>query len=528
MISTSNISLSFGGQKLFDEVNIKFLPGNCYGLIGANGAGKSTFVKVLSGEVEAQTGEVHIDPGMRLSILKQDHFAKDQYTVMEAVLMGNEKLYKIMKEKEEIYGRDPFTDEDGIKASELEAEFGDLNGWEAESETGVILDGLGIETSLHNTLLGDLPSDKKVKVLLAQALIGSPDILLLDEPTNHLDMKAIKWLENFLLHFKNTVIVVSHDRHFLNKVCTHIADIDFRKITSYTGNYEFWKSSSELAQRLRSSENKKSEEKAAELKAFITRFSANASKSSQATSRQKQLDKIQLKDLPRTTRKYPFVDFKSEREVGNDLLRVDGICKTIDGVKILDNVRFSINKNDKVVFLSKNDLALTTLLEILAGETKPDSGKVEWGVTTNRSYFPTDNTKFFQETGDNLVDWLRGFSAEKDETFIRGFLGKMLFRGDDALKKTNVLSGGEKVRCMLSKMMLSGANVLLFDGPTNHLDLESISSVNDGMKKFAGTILFTSHDHELVQTVANRVIEINGTVGFDREATFEEYLNTLE
>lgn len=527
MISTSNVSLNFGGQKLFDEVNIKFTPGNCYGLIGANGAGKSTFLKILSGEIEQQTGTVNIAPGLRLSMLRQDHYAYDEYTVLQTVLMGNERLYQIMQEKDALYSKDPFTDEDGIRASELEAEFADLNGWEAEAESGVILDGLGIETALHDKILADVPADKKVKVLLAQALIGNPDILLLDEPTNHLDIQAIRWLENFLLNFKNTVIVVSHDRHFLNKVCTNIADIDFKKITAYSGNYEFWKSSSELAQRLRAAENKKAEDKAAELKNFILRFSANASKSKQATSRQKQLDKLQLNDLPISTRKYPYVEFKPEREVGNDLLRVDGLTKTIDGVKILDNLRFSVNKGDKIAFLSDNDIAITTFFEIISGEMEPDSGTYEWGVTTNRSYFPTDNSKFFENSSLNLIDWLRQYSEEKDETFIRGFLGKMLFRGDDSLKKCNVLSGGEKVRCMLSKMMLSGANVLIFDGPTAHLDLESISSVNEGMQRFTGTMLFTTHDHELLQTVANRIIKLDNSLEFDKICTYEDYLNTL-
>ncbi len=527
MISTTDIALSFGGKKLFNDVNVKFTPGNCYGLIGANGAGKSTFMKILSGDIEAQSGSVNITPGQRLSVLKQDHFAYDEFTVMEAVLMGNDVLYKIMKEKDEIYMKDPFTDEDGIRASELEADFADMNGWEAESEVGVILDGLFIGTELHQTKLKDLPSDLKVKVLLAQALFGNPDILLLDEPTNHLDIRAIKWLENFLMNFKNTVIVVSHDRHFLNKVCTNIADLDFGKITAYAGNYEFWKMSSELAQKLRAAENKKVEEKAAELKSFIQRFSANASKSSQATSRQKQLDKLNIDDLPVSTRKYPFVDFKSTREIGKEVLRIDGITKTVDGVKLLDNVNMVINKDDKVVFLSDNDLAITTLFNILAGEEEPDSGKIEWGVTTSQSYFPSDNSKYFESGEKNLVDWLRDFSPEvKDESFIRGFLGKMLFSGEEALKKTNVLSGGEKVRCMLSKMMLSGANVLMLDGPTNHLDLESISSVNDGLVRTNSTLLFSSHDHELVQTVANRIVVLGGGITFDKMTTYDDYLET--
>lgn len=525
MLTVQNVSLSFGGRKLFDDVNIKFTPGNCYGLIGANGAGKSTFLKILSGDIEANTGEIFMNPGQRLSILKQDHYAYDNFTVMESVLMGNDKLYKIMKEKDAIYLKDPFSDEDGIRASELEAEFADMNGWEAESEVGVMLSGLNINTELYDTYLKDLASDIKVKVLLAQALFGSPDILLLDEPTNHLDIKAIAWLENFLLDFKNTVIVISHDRHFLNKVCTEIADIDFSKITSYAGNYEFWKKSSELAMKLKSAESKKSEEKAAELKAFIQRFSANASKSKQATSRQKQLDKLQIHDLPVSTRKYPYVEFKPTREAGKEILKVDGLTKVIDGVKILDKVTFSVNKDDKIVFLSDNDLAQTTLFEILAGEMEPDSGKYEWGTTITKSYFPSDNSRYF--TGDsNLVDWLRGYSPVKEESFIRGFLGKMLFSGEEALKKTNVLSGGERVRCMLSKMMLSGANAIILDGPTSHLDLESITSVNDGLIKYSGGVaLFTSHDHEFVQTVANRIIKLDGKVVFDKYISYDDYLD---
>lgn len=524
MISTSNISLSFGGRKLFDEVNIKFTPGNCYGLIGANGAGKSTFIKILSGEIEAQTGQVDITPGERLSILKQDHFAYDEYTVMNTVLMGNERLYKIMKEKDEIYMKEDFSDEDGVRAAELEGEFAELNGWEAESDAGIMLAGLGIGTEYLDRQMSELTGSEKVKVLLAQALFGKPDILLLDEPTNHLDIKAIRWLENFLLDFQNTVIVVSHDRHFLNKVCTHIADIDFGKITIYAGNYDFWRRSSELALKLKSDQNKKMEDKAKELQAFIQRFSANASKSKQATSRQKQLEKLQLTDLPISTRKYPYVHFAPKREAGKELLKVDGISKTIDGVKLLDNVSFDVNKNDKIAFVSDSDLAITTLFQILAGEIEPDSGTYTWGVTTTQSYFPNDNAVYFQDGKYNLVDWLRQYSDDKDESFVRGFLGKMLFSGEEALKKTNVLSGGEKVRCMLSKMMLSGANVLMLDGPTNHLDLESITAVNEGLIKFNGTVLFASHDHEFVQTVANRIVELNGSVTADKLMTYDEYL----
>ena len=523
MISTDNVGLSFGGRKLFDEVNIKFTPGNCYGLIGANGAGKSTFIKILSGEIEPNTGNVNITPGERLSILKQDHFAYDEFPVLQTVLMGNDRLFKIMKEKDEIYAKEDFSDEDGIRASELEADFAEMNGWEAESDAGIMLAGLGIGTEFHAKMMKDLTGPEKVKVLLAQALFGQPDILLLDEPTNHLDIKAIKWLENFLMDFKNTVIVVSHDRHFLNKVCTHIADIDFGKIKIYAGNYDFWRTSSELAQRLRGDENKKVEQKAAELKAFIQRFSANASKSKQATSRQKQLEKLNLNDLPVSTRKYPYVAFKPTREAGKELLRVEGISKTIDGEKILDNLSFSLEKNDKAVFLSDNSLAVTTLFEILSGNMEPDEGKFEWGVTTSLGYFPSDNKEFF-DTDDNLVDWLRQYSDDKDESFVRGFLGKMLFSGEEAKKKARVLSGGEKVRCMLSKLMLSGANVLMLDGPTDHLDLESITSVNEGLTNFKGTVLFTVHDHEFIQTVANRVIVIDGKIGYDKKTTYDEYL----
>lgn len=526
MISTSNVSLAFGGRKLFDEVNIKFTPGNCYGLIGANGAGKSTFIKILSGEVEPQTGDIHMNPGERMSILKQDQFAYDEFKVLETVLMGNEHLYNIMKEKDAIYMKEDFSDEDGVRAAELEAEFAELNGWEAESEAGIILAGLGIPADYYEKQMKDLTGPEKVKVLLAQALIGKPDNLLLDEPTNNLDIKAIQWLENFLLDFDRTVIVVSHDRHFLNKVCTHIADIDFRKITVYAGNYDFWRKSSELAQRLRNDQKKKAEDKAKELKAFIQRFSANASKSSQATSRQKQLEKLELNDLPISTRKYPFVSFTPKRDPGKELLRVDGITKTIEGVKILDNISFSINKEDKIVLLGDNDVAKTTLFKILMGEMEPDSGTFEWGVTITKSYFPKDNSEYFMDGKYNLVDWLRQYSEDKDETFIRGFLGKMLFSGEEALKKTNVLSGGEKVRCMFSKMMLSGANVLLIDGPTDHLDLESITAVNDGLTSFKGNIIFTSHDHEFIQTVANRVIEIDQKIVFDKETTYDEYLAT--
>lgn len=527
MISTSNVGLSFGGKKLFEEVNVKFTPGNCYGLIGANGAGKSTFVRILSGEQEPQQGEVVMSANDRLSVLKQDHFEYDEFQVLETVLMGNENLYKIMKEKDAIYMKEDFSDEDGIKAAELEALFADMNGWEAESEAGILLSGLGIKDEYHTKLMKDLTGPEKVKVLLAQALIGKPDVLLLDEPTNHLDIKAIVWLENFLMNFDQTVIVVSHDRHFLNKVCTHIADIDYGKIKVYAGNYDFWRKSAELAQRLRSDQNKKAEEKAKELKAFIARFSANASKSSQATSRQKQLDKLELKDIAVSSRKYPFVQFSPKREAGKELLRVDGLSKTIDGVKLLDNLSFSVNKDDKIILLDDNDVAKSTLFKILMGEMEPDSGTFEWGVTITKSYFPKDNADYFMDGKYNLVDWLRQYSEDKDESFVRGFLGKMLFSGEEALKKTNVLSGGEKVRCMLSKLMLSGANFLLIDGPTDHLDLESITAVNEGLTRFKGNVIFTSHDHEFIQTVANRIIELkDGKLVEDKYTTYDDYLKT--
>lgn len=523
MLSTNNVSLSFGGRKLFDEVSIKFTPGNCYGLIGANGAGKSTFVKILSGEIEPNTGTVNLSPGQRLSVLKQDHFKYDEFTVLDTILMGNEPLYKIMKEKEALYAKEDFTEEDGLKSAELEADFAEMNGWEAESDAGILLAGLGIKEDKHYTLMKDLKGSEKVKVLLGQALFGKPDVLLLDEPTNHLDIKAIQWLENFLMDFPNTVIVVSHDRHFLNKVCTHIADLDFKKITVYAGNYDFWRKSSELAQRLRNDQKKKAEDKAQELKAFIARFSANASKSSQATSRQKQLEKLELHDLPVSSRKYPFINFDQEREAGKDILSVKGLTKSIDGKKVLDNVSFTINKNDKVIFLSDNDLAINTLFSILGGDLEADSGEFSWGITTKLAYFPHNNDKFF-DGKHNLVDWLKQYSKDQTDTYVRGFLGKMLFSGDEALKMTNVLSGGEKVRCMLSKMMLAEPNVIMLDGPTNHLDLESISSVNEGVERYKGTVLLSTHDHEFMQTVGTRVIEINGTLTEDKEISYEEYL----
>ncbi len=527
MISTNNIAMSFGGQKLFDDVNVKFTPGNCYGLIGANGAGKSTFIKILSGEIDAPQGTVNITPGERLSVLSQNHYAYEDYTVMQVVLMGNEKLYSIIQEKDKLYAKDPFTDEDGIRASELEAEFAELNGWEAESEAGSLLAGLGIGTNLLEKKMSDLDITDKVKVLLAQALFGNPDILLLDEPTNNLDIQAIRWLENFIMNFKNTVIVVSHDRHFLNKVCTHIADIDFKKVNTYAGNYDFWRKSSQLALQLRSNEQKKAEEKAKELKSFIQRFSANASKSKQATSRQKQLDKLQLGDLPVSSRKYPFVHFKPEREAGKEILNVKGLTKTIDGVKVLDNISFTVNKDDKIVVLSDSDIATTTLFEILMGKIEPDSGEYNWGVTISKDYFPADNSEFFTKELD-LVNWLRQYSQDQHESFLRGFLGKMLFSGEEVFKKTNVLSGGEKVRCMLSKLMLSSANFLILDGPTAHLDLESITALNDGLVDYKGNLIFTSHDHEFIQTVANRIIEISPkTSGVieDKYISYDDYIN---
>lgn len=527
MISTSNVSLRFGARKLFDEVNVKFTPGNCYGLIGANGAGKTTFLKILAKEIEPNTGEVIIDPNARLSVLKQDHYAFDNHTVLKTVMMGNQKLFDIIEEKEKLYAKEDFSEKDGERSAELEAQFAEMNGWEAESEASVLLAQVGIPDALHGKLMSELAAGDKVKVLLVQALFGQPDILLLDEPTNHLDIYAIRWLEEFLLNFKNTVIVISHDRHFLNKVCTHMADIDYSKVTTYTGNYDFWRQASELNQRLASDQNKKSSDKAEELKSFIQRFSANASKSRQASSRQKQLEKLEFVDMPKSSRKNPFVGFDVKRELGSDVLTVENISKSVNGEQVLKNVSFIFKQGEKIALLGRNDVAKTLLLDILAGEIKPDSGTFKWGITTSVSYFPTDNSKHFAGGEETLVDWLREYSTDKDESFVRGFLGKMLFSGHEALKKPSVLSGGEKVRCMLSKMMLSGANVLLFDGPTSHLDLESISSVNDGMNRFRGNIIFTSHDHELIQTVANRIIEIgaDGTIIYDNNISYEHYLD---
>lgn len=524
MIICNNVGLSFGGRKLFDEVDIKFTPGNCYGLIGANGAGKSTFLRILSGEQSTTTGTVSITPGQRLSVLKQDHFLYEEVEVLKTVIMGNKKLLEVMEEKDALYAKEDFSDDDGVRAAELESLFAEMNGWEAESEAATMLSGLGIGADLLNKKMMELNGGEKVKVLLAQALFGKPDILLLDEPTNHLDLKAIQWLEHFLLDFPNTVIVVSHDRHFLNKVCTHMADIDFGKIKLYTGNYDFWYQSSQLALTLKSNQNKKMEEKIKELKEFIARFSANASKSSQATSRQKMLDKITLEDIQPSNRKYPYVHFKPKKEIGKDVLSVEKLTKSVEGTVLFKNISFSLRKGEKVVLLG-SDLAKTTLLEILAGETKADSGTITWGVTTQRSYFPSDNSKYFNDGRYNLVDWLRDYSEDKDESFVRGFLGRMLFTGEEGLKKTNVLSGGEKVRMMLAKMMLEAPNVLLMDGPTSHLDLESITSVNEGLKKYDSNLIFTSHDHEFVQTLATRIIDIkeDGSI-VDVEKSFDEYL----
>lgn len=529
MIQVSNVSLRYGDRKLFDNVNIKFTPGNCYGLIGANGAGKSTFLKILSGEIEPNTGDVIITPGERLAVLKQNHFEYEEVEVLKTVIMGHTRLWKVSQEKDAIYMKENFTDEDGMRAAELEGEFAELNGWEAESDAAILLKGLGIGEDLHYKKMAELSGAEKVKVLLAQALFGKPDILLLDEPTNHLDMKAVRWLEDFLLNFENTVIVVSHDRHFLNKVCTHMADLDFSRIQIYVGNYDFWYESSQLALKIGQDANKKKEEKIKELQAFIARFSSNASKAKQATSRKKLLDKITLDDIRPSSRRYPFVGFTPNREVGNDLLRVEGLTKTIDGEKVLDNVSFTVNKGDKIAFVGRSEIANTTLFKILAGEMEPDAGSYKWGVTTSQAYFPRDNSAYFENSELSLVEWLRQFSPEDEsESFLRGFLGRMLFSGEEVLKKASVLSGGEKVRCMLSKMMLSGANVLLFDDPTNHLDLESITALNNGLISFKGTMLFTSHDHQFVQTIANRVIEITPNGIVDKQTTYDEYLENSE
>ncbi|QZY57473.1 ABC-F family ATP-binding cassette domain-containing protein [Crassaminicella profunda] len=528
MITVTGVGLRFGDKKLFDDVNVKFTPGNCYGVIGANGAGKSTFLKILSGDIEPNEGNVSITPGERLAVLKQNHFEFDEFLVLDTVIMGHERLYEIMKEKDALYQKEDFTEEDGIKASELEGEFAELDGWEAEVNAEKLLMGLGITKDLHGKMMKELKGDEKVKVLLAQSLFGNPDILLLDEPTNHLDFKAINWLEEFLLDYTNTVIVVSHDRHFLNKVCTHMLDVDFGKAKLFVGNYDFWYESSQLALKLMKDQNKKKEEKMKELQSFIARFSSNASKAKQATSRKKLLDKINIEDIEPSSRRYPFVGFTPEREAGKDILQVDGISKTIDGVKVLNNISFTVNKGEKIVILARNEMAKTVLFKILMGEMEPDEGTFRWGVTTTQAYLPKDNAEYFEDVELNLIDWLRQYSEEKSESFIRGFLGKMLFSGEEPLKMSKVLSGGEKVRCMFSKLMLSGANVLLLDQPTNHLDLESIQAVNDGLIAFKGTMLFTSHDHKFIQTIADRVVEITPNGIFDKQTTFDEFLENEE
>lgn len=527
MIQASNVTLRLGKRALFEDVNIKFTEGNCYGLIGANGAGKSTFLKILSGQLEQSQGDIIITPGQRLSFLQQDHFKYDQYDVLNTVIMGNQRLYDIMKEKDAIYAKEDFTEADGIKASELEGEFATMNGWEAESDAATLLNGLGIDTELHYKQMSELNGSEKVKVLLAQALFGNPDVLLLDEPTNHLDLEAIRWLEEFLINFENTVIVVSHDRYFLNKVCTHIADIDYAKIQLYSGNYDFWYESSQLMVKQMKEANKKKEDKIKELQEFIQRFSANASKSKQATSRKKALEKIELDDIRPSSRKYPYIDFRPIREIGNEVLTVTNLSKTIDGVKVLDNISFTVNREDKIAFVGPNTLATTTLFKILAGEMEPDEGNYKWGITTTTSYFPKDNTKEFS-SDDIIVDWLMPYSPEKDVTYVRGFLGRMLFAGEEGVKKVNVLSGGERVRVMLSKMMIVGANALVMDEPTNHLDMESITALNNGLIKFSGVLLFTSQDHQFIQTIANRIMELTPNGLIDKVSTYDEYLDNDE
>ncbi len=528
MISANNVTLRIGKKALFEDVNIKFTEGNCYGLIGANGAGKSTFLKILSGKLETTKGDVTITPGQRLSVLEQDHFKYDDFIVMDTVIMGNERLYQIMKEKDAIYAKEDFSDEDGIRASELEAEFAEMDGWEAESNAAMLLNGLGIDTQFHYSLMKDLDGSLKVKVLLAKALFGNPDILLLDEPTNHLDLDAIAWLEDFLIDFENTVIVVSHDRYFLNKVCTHTADIDYGKIQLYAGNYDFWYESSQLLIKQMKEANKKKEEKIKELQEFISRFSANASKSKQATSRKRALEKIELDEIKPSSRKYPYIDFRPEREIGNEVLTVEHLSKTINGEKVLDDISFVVGHDDKIAFVGSNELAKTTLFQILVGELEPDEGSYKWGVTTSQAYFPKDNTAEF-DNDLTIVDWLTGYSPVKDVTYVRGFLGRMLFAGEDGVKKVKVLSGGEKVRCLLSKMMISGANCLILDEPTNHLDMESITALNNGLIKFSGVALFSCHDHQFVQTTANRIMELlpNGSL-VDKITTYDEYLASDE
>ena len=527
MISANGVTLRLGKRALFEDVNIKFTEGNCYGIIGANGAGKSTFLKILSGQLEPTNGSITMTPGQRLSVLEQDHFKYDDCVVLDTVMMGNARLFEIMKEKDAIYAKEDFSDEDGIRASELEAEFAQMNGWEADSDAASLLNGLGIETDLHYKKMGELDGPDKVKVLLARALFGNPDILLMDEPTNHLDLAAIDWLEEFLINFENTVIVVSHDRYFLNKVCTQIADIDYAKIQLYSGNYDFWYESSQLMIKQMKEANRKKEEKIKELQEFIQRFSANASKSKQATSRKRALEKIQLDDMRPSSRKYPYIDFRPDRTIGNEVLTVENLSKTIDGVKVLDNISFTLRHDDKVAFVGSNELAKTTLFQILMGEMEPDSGSFTWGVPTSQAYFPKDNSAEF-DSDLVIYDWLQQYSPVKDITYVRGFLGRMLFAGDDGAKKVRVLSGGEKVRCMLSKMMISGANVLVFDEPTNHLDMESITALNNGMMKFPGVILFSSRDHQIVQTTANRIIELLPGGFIDKITTYDEYLASDE
>ncbi len=527
MISANNVTLRFGKKALFEDVNIKFTEGNCYGLIGANGAGKSTFLKILSGEIETTKGDVVMNAGERLSILQQDHFKYNDYTVLDTVIMGNKHLYDVMKEKEAIYAKPDFSDEDGARVADLEAEFAEMNGWEAESDAATLLNGLGVDTDYHYKQVSELEDTLKVKVLLAQALFGNPDVLLLDEPTNHLDLDAIAWLEEFLINFDNTVIVVSHDRYFLNKVCTQIADIDYGKIQLYAGNYDFWYESSQLMIKQMKEANKKKEEKIKELQEFIQRFSANASKSKQATSRKRALEKIQLDEMRPSSRKYPYIDFRPNREIGNEVLTVENISKTVDGVKLLDNISFTIGREDKVAFVGPNTLATTMLFKILVGEEEPDEGTYKWGVTTSQGYFPKDNTKEF-DNDLTIVEWLTQFSEEKDPTYVRGFLGRMLFAGDDGIKKVKVLSGGEKVRCLLSKMMIMGSNTLVLDEPTNHLDMESITALNNGLIKFPGVVLFSSQDHQFIQTTANRIMEITNTGLIDKMTTYDEYLESDE
>ncbi len=527
MISANNVTLRFGKKALFEDVNIKFTEGNCYGLIGANGAGKSTFLKILSGELETTKGDITMNAGERLSILRQDHFKYNDFTVLDTVIMGNQHLYDVMKEKDAIYAKEDFTDADGERAAVLEGEFAEMNGWEAESDAATLLNGLGVDTENHYKLMSELEDTLKVKVLLAQALFGNPDVLLLDEPTNHLDLEAIAWLEEFLINFDNTVIVVSHDRYFLNKVCTHIADIDYGKIQLYAGNYDFWYESSQLMIKQMKEANKKKEEKIKELQEFIQRFSANASKSKQATSRKRALEKIELDEMRPSSRKYPYIDFRPNREIGNEVLTVEGITKTVDGEKILDNISFTIGREDKVAFVGPNTLATTMLFKILTGEEEADEGTFKWGITTSQGYFPKDNTKEF-DNDMTIVEWLTQYSEEKDPTYVRGFLGRMLFAGDDGVKKVKILSGGEKVRCLLSKMMIMGSNVLVLDEPTNHLDMESITALNNGLIKFPGVLLFSSQDHQFIQTTANRIMEITSNGLIDKMTTYDEYLESDE